>query len=185
MGASEVSRGCVAFGYALPRTPVAAASVDIGHVAVTVSLRLDGEIQVTAPAEPADDVRTRSLAALRDVATGVMVGGIGSSAPRISTGAGHSFTQNGRMFRPPNIVAFTGICDVHYTRGDSVVRGRVAYALDVSALPHREPAVPPWDGSPDARAWFVRHDHELSSVGVMVLKAVPFAPGPLVEVSRR
>ncbi|WP_054049638.1 hypothetical protein [Alloactinosynnema sp. L-07] len=185
MGGSEISRDGVGFGYVLPRTPVATATVDIGHVAVTVSLRLEGEIHVTTSAEPAAEARTRSLAALRDVATGVMVGGIGSSSPRITAGAGHAFTQNGRMFRPPNIVAFTGVCDVRYTRVDTEVWGRVGYALDVSALPHREPAVPPWDGSPDARAWFVRHDHELSAVGVMVLVAVPFAPGPLVEVSRR
>lgn len=182
VGTSEFSQA-QAFRYTLPDTPIAAASVDIGHIAVAVSLTLDGDLDVTtttAVDAAVTEVRTRSLAVLRDVATGVMVGGIGSTTPRVTAGAGHVFTQAGRTFRPPNRVAFTGRCAVGYVRGDVRVSGEVGYALEVSARPNHADGSS-WDGSPDARTWFVRHDHELSAVGVMVLVAVPFAPGPLVS----
>jgi hypothetical protein len=182
VGTSEFSQA-QAFRYTLPDTPIAAASVDIGHVAVAVSLTLRGDLDVTTATTSeasVSEVRTRSLAVVRDVATGVMVGGIGSTTARVTSGAGHVFTQVRRTFRPPNRVAFTGKCAVGYIRGDVRVSGEVGYALEVSALPHHEDTQP-WDGSPDARTWFARHDHELSAVGVMVLVAVPFAPGPLVS----
>ncbi|SDH80343.1 hypothetical protein SAMN05192558_105125 [Actinokineospora alba] len=182
VGTSEFSQA-QAFRYTLPDTPIAAAAVDIGHVAVAVSLTLRGDLDVTTTTLPdasVSQVRTRSLAVVRDVATGVMVGGIGSTTARVTSGAGHVFTQAGRTFRPPNRMAFTGKCAVGYMRGEVRVSGEVGYALEVSALPHHEDT-PPWDGSPDARTWFARHDHELSAVGMMVLVAVPFAPGPLVS----
>ncbi|GLZ39447.1 hypothetical protein [Actinokineospora sp. NBRC 105648] len=175
-----VGDGSQSFRYRLADVPVAGATVDIGHVAVTVALRLDGELVVRATAAAADG-RVRALAAVREVAAGVMVGGIGSAEARIAAGADHRFAQRGRVFHAPDTVAFTGDCEIGFTRGDVRVTGRARYRLDVSALPHREPERAPWDGSPDARAWFTRHDHELSAIGVLVLVAVPFTPGALLH----
>jgi hypothetical protein len=181
---SQAEAALAAFSYTLSGATVASASVDIGHVAVTVTLAFRGPLSITAVTSdtPLPRVRARTLAALREMAAGVMVGGVGSTVPRITTGTGHVFTQTGRSFRPPNAVLFSGTCEVGFVRGEVRVSGSVGYALDVSALPHHEAEPPPWDGSPDARAWFVRHEHELSSIGVIVLAAVPFDPAPLVSI---
>jgi hypothetical protein len=174
-----------ALRYALPTTPVATASVDIGHVGVQFELFLTGELAVDVEPlrHPADDraVRACTLKALRAMAKGLMVSGIGSYSPTISSGAGHTFTQVGYRFQAPNTMTFGGTCEIGFSQhcecGTVVVGGEVRYSLDVTAMPS--------DGRPvevteQARAWFLRHEQELASIGVVVLVAVPIAPGQLV-----
>lgn len=174
------------FRYALPTTPVATASVDIGHVGVQFELFLAGELAISAVAhrDPVEDraVRACTLKALRAMAKGLMVSGIGSYSPTIGSSAGHTFTQIGYRFQAPNTMTFGGSCAITFTQhcdcGTVTVFGEVRYSLDVTAMPSDGR---PLEVSDQARAWFLRHEEELASIGVVVLVAVPIAPGQLVS----
>jgi len=159
----------VPFRYELPLVPVAGAAVEIGHVAVTVELRLTGDLDVLV-AGPAD--RTRALAALRTVAKGLMVRGLGSPAPGVSATAGHGFTQRHHDFRAPDTVTFTGDCVIGYTRQTVTVRGTTTYTLTVTATSDQAT-----DDS--THTWFLRHEKELASIGIVLLVAAPVTPGRL------
>jgi hypothetical protein len=177
-----------ALRYTLPTTPVATAAVDIGHVGVQFELFLGGELAISAtPRRPVPDaraVRACTLKALRAMAKGLMVSGIGSYSPTVASASGHVFNQVGYRFQPPNTMTFVGSCSINFAqRCDCAtvsVTGDVRYSLDVTAMPS--------DGRPlevteptQARAWFLRHEEELASIGVVVLVAVPIAPGQLVS----
>lgn len=166
------------FRYTLPATPVASAAVEIGHVAVTVTLRLTGDLDVSATPGPGD--RTRALTALRTVAKGLMIRGLGSPTPSVSAIAGHLFTQRHHDFRAPNTVTFAGDCDIGFTvDGDGLpvsVTGTSAYALAVTALPTGDHA--PVDDDTE-HGWFLRHEKELASIGMVLLVAAPITPGGL------
>lgn len=164
----------IVFRYELPPTPVAAATVEIGHVAVTVDLRLTGDLDVLTAAGPDD--RTRALAALRTVAKGLMIRGLGSPAPSVSATAGHVFTQRHHEFRAPNTVTFVGDCTIGFTREAVTVRGTATYALAVTALPTSDHAPADED---TAHGWFLRHEKELASIGMVLLVAAPITPGRL------
>lgn len=167
----------VAFRYALPPGPVASAAVEIGHVAVTIELRLAGDLDVLVDEGPDD--RTRALTALRTVAKGLMVRGLGSPAPSVSAAAGHEFIQRHHEFRAPNTVTFAGDCVIGYTGADVAVRGAAAYALAVTALPVDGRVLP----DDDEGGWFLRHEKELASIGIVLLVAAPIAPKRLVPPS--
>jgi hypothetical protein len=171
------------FRYVFPDTPVASASVDIGHVAVGFELFLRGELTVSARVRrsPVDHraVRACTLKALRAMAKGLMVSGIGSYAPTIKA-SGLGFVQSGYRFRAPSTMAFTGACTINVTQrcdcGTVGVIGAVEYGLELTATPagraiDTEPA--------QEGTWFLRHEQELASIGVVVLVAVPIAPGQL------
>lgn len=158
----------VPFRYALPVTPVAGAAVKIGHVTVTVELRLTGDLDVLATA-PAD--RPRALTALRTVAKGLMIRGLGSPAPSVSATAGHVFTQRHHDFRAPDTVTFTGDCAIGFTQQTVTVRGEATYALTVTAASDHT--------TDDDRTWFLRHEKELASIGMVLLVAAPITPGGL------
>lgn len=159
----------VPFRYALPPTPVAGAAVEIGHVAVTVELRLTGDLDVLTTA-PAD--RTRALAALRTVAKGLMIRGLGSPAPSVSATAGHRFTQRHHDFRTPDTVTFAGDCVIGFTHQAVTVQGTTTYALTVTAASDHTT-------DDNARTWFLRHEKELASIGMVLLVAAPITPGGL------
>jgi hypothetical protein len=163
----------VLFRYALPPTPVAGATAQIGHVAVTVELRLSGELEVLTA--PGPDDRPRALAAVRSVAKGLMIRGLGSPAPSVTAAAGHAFAQRHHDFRAPNAVTFVGDCAIGFTWQTVSVRGAATYALAVTALP-ADDRVPVDD---DARTWFLRHEKELASIGMVLLVAAPITPGRL------
>jgi hypothetical protein len=173
-----------AFRYALPATPVAAANVDIGHVGVQVELFLAGELDVitTARRPPVDAAAFRActLKALRAMAKGLMVTGLGSYTPTITSGARHVFTQTGHQFRAPNTMAFAGACTISFAQrcecGTVSVAGDVRYSLDVTAMPLNGQLADP----PGASGWFVRYEEELASIGMVVLVGVPIPPGQLV-----
>jgi hypothetical protein len=162
----------VAFRYALPPTPLASADVEIGYVAVTIELRLSGDLDVlTATAD-----RTRALTAVRCVAKGLMIRGLGSPAPSVSASAGHRFTQSHHDFRAPNTVTFAGDCAIDFTHRAVAVRGAAAYALTVTAMPTADHA--PTDDDTES-GWFLRHEKELASIGMVLLVAAPVTPGRL------
>ena len=181
--------GLRAFRYPLPSTPVATASVDIGHVGVRFELFLHGELDISVERrQNADDraLRTCTLKALRAMAKGLMVSGAGSYSPTISSAAAHEFSQVGYRFAEPNTMTFSGSCAINFGQqcdcGTVIVAGDARYSLDVTALPADGRAVEPV-GSGQAGAWFVRHEQELASIGVVVLVAVPIAPWQLLAAS--
>jgi hypothetical protein len=176
MSAAAETGDHVAFRYALPPTPVAGAAVEIGHVAVTVELRMAGDLEVLADTGPDD--RTRALTALRTVAKGLMIRGLGSPAPSVSATAGHEFVQRHHDFRAPNTVTFTGDCAIGYTRQGVAVHGTATYALAVTALPAGD-RTPVADDT--ERGWFLRHEKELASIGMVLLVAAPITPGRLTS----
>lgn len=161
----------VAFRYALPPTPLASAAVEIGHVAVTLELRLAGDLDVLGSAD-----RPHALAALRTVAKGLMIRGLGSPAPGVSASAGHRFTQSHHDFHAPNSVTFAGDCAIDFTHDGATIRGAATYALAVTALPTGDRA--PADDD-TAQGWFLRHEKELASIGIVLLVAAPVTPGRL------
>jgi hypothetical protein len=164
------------FRYMLPSTLVATAAVDIGHVGVKIELLGDGELAVTAdrrhPTADTRTVRACTLTALRSMAKGLMVTGLGTYAPAITSGAGHRFIQTGHQFRAPSTRTFAGACSI-------TVAGEVRYSLNVTATALnsrvQDVAEPAHGGG-----WFARHDEEIASIGAVVLVAVPIAPGQLV-----
>jgi hypothetical protein len=179
--------GQPSFRYALPATPVATASADIDHVSIKVELRLFGELEIVAntlrPPSDARAARACTLKALRAMAKGLMVSGISSYAPSIASSAGHRFVQSGYQFRAPDTMAFAGACEIGFGQqcecGTVHVAGDARYSLDVAATPAggrgHDSA-----GPAAAGAWFLRHEQELASIGMVVLVAVPIAPGRLV-----
>jgi len=172
----------------MPTTPVATAAVDIGHVGVRFELFLSGDLAISLkPVRPvADDraLRACTLKALRAMAKGLMVSGVGSYSPTISSPAAE-FNQVGYRFQAPNTMTFTGGCSVTFGQrcecGDVGVTGEVRYSLDVTAMPSDGRQIEAAE-STQARAWFRRHEEELASIGVVVLVAVPIPPGQLVSV---
>jgi hypothetical protein len=168
----------VSFRYTLPTAPVAGAAVEISHVAVGIELVLSGELDVVAVAEDRDAPRAGALTALRAMAKGLMIRGLGSPTPSISATAGHRFTQRRHDFRAPNTITFAGDCVVDFTqRGKGItvaVTGDVGYSLAVTAAGARTAA------TDTSRSWFQHHEKELASIGMVVLVAVPIAPAHLV-----
>ncbi len=177
------------FRYALPATPVARAAVDIGQLGIQIDLVLSGDLDVTgtgsgdesAGESPVADVRACAVKALRGMASGVMVRGLGSPSPAITSTAGHVFTQLRHDFPAATTVAFAGRCEIDFNRrcecAEVGVRGTTDYSLEVTVLASSgKPVAVPENG----RNWFVRHDRELASIGMVVLVAVPIAPARLV-----
>ncbi|MGX7829350.1 hypothetical protein ACTG9Q_30110 [Actinokineospora sp. 24-640] len=161
----------VGFRYRLPSAPVARTSVDIGQIEVRVALTLLGDVDVRGAG------RQPCLTAVRELGAGVMVGGIGGTRPRITAGAGHRFTQTARSFRVPDTAVTAGECVVDFAHAAVSVTGTLRYRLTVSARPRLDVGIPAWDG---ARAWLLRHDQELSAIGMVVLAAVPIPPDRLI-----
>jgi hypothetical protein len=175
------------FRYAFPETPVATASADIGHVGVRVEVFLAGELDIaaTTPHSPGETGRLRActLKALRAMTSGLMVTGLGSYSPAIKSSAGLRFNQTAHQFRAPNTMAFAGDCSIDFARrcdvGTVLVGGDVRYSLEVTAGPVNGQLDGAGPGKPNA--WFVRHEQELASIGMVVLVGVPVAPSRLVR----
>ncbi len=157
------------FRYVLPVRPVASATVHIGRVGIRIGLALRGSLevvgQVIGPGGDAGALRACAMRAVADTASGVMVRGLGTAAPSITSSAGHVFTQLCHGFPAAGAVAFAGRCTVDFGRRRDAaavtVRGSADYALEVTT-----------DGDAARGA--------LASIGVVVLVAVPIAPGRLV-----
>ncbi|GAB3459426.1 hypothetical protein [Actinophytocola sediminis] len=176
------------FRYALPSMPVARAAVDIGHLGIRIDLVLTGNLDLvgTGDLSTMDNVRACALKAVRGLASGVMVRGLGSASPAITSTAGHVFTQLRHDFPAATTVAFAGRCEIDFDRRCDLtlvsVRGTTDYSLAVTAL---ATSGRPVAAQANGRNWFVRHDRELASIGMVVLVAVPIAPAGLVAAEGR
>jgi hypothetical protein len=149
----------MSFRYTLPDAPIAAASADIGRVAVDLALTLDGHVQVKCPSpDEAQPVLDR-------ISEGVFVSGLGTEAPSVTSTARHRFTQAGITFLGPSTMVFTGGSVIDFAQDGVEVTGDVEYRLAVTVAPHnREP-----EAHSDAAAWFSRNGGTLASIGAIVL----------------
>jgi hypothetical protein len=153
------------FRYVLPAKPVASATVHIGHVGIRIALVLSGSLDVVGHGADEDSLRACAMQAARDLASGVMVRGLGTAAPCITSPARHVFTQLRRDLPAAGPLAFAGRCEIDFgCRRDgaaATMRGTAAYSLEVATT------------GETARG-------ELASIGMVVLVAVPIAPARLV-----
>lgn len=179
------------YRYTLPPLPVASASVDIGYVGVTLALTLGGDLDIVdgaadalidgVPVDPSVS-RARVLLVLREMTRGLMVTALSSYEPRITSPSGLRFEQTRRVVGDTDTMSFTGDCLLGSAyqggNGDVQVFGECGYRLDVTVAAYdgRELG----DGS-----WFERHDQELAAIGVVILRATPVSPGPLVAVDAK
>jgi hypothetical protein len=149
----------MSFRYTLPDSPIAAASADIGHVAVDLALTLSGHVQVTGPSQ--DEAQP----VLDRISEGVFVSGLGTEAPSVTCPAKHRFTQDGTTFLGPSTMVFTGGSVIDFAQDGVAVTGKVVYRLAVTVAPHnRDP-----EQHADAAAWFSRNGGTLASIGAIVL----------------
>jgi hypothetical protein len=149
----------MSFRFTLPDSPIAAASADIGHVAVSLALTLAGDVQVVSPS-PAE-----ARPVLDRISEGVFVSGLGTECPSVTSTARHQFTQAGVTFVGPSTMVFTGGSVIDYAQDGVEITGDVSYQLAVTVAPHnREPEV-----HPDASAWFSGNGGTLASIGAIVL----------------
>lgn len=166
-------QSATAFRYMVPESPVAGTTVDIGHVAITIELYLTGELDVSTRGEPTAN-RSCALKALRSMARGLMVRGLGSHNPNIGSSEGTTFRQRKHDFGAQNEITFAGDCAIGYDRRcgttDVTVTGTLDYTLAVTAT-HTGTTRP------------ARHDGQLASIGMVVLVAAPIAPAGLVPVA--
>jgi hypothetical protein len=161
----------MSFRFTLPDSPIAAASADIGHIAVDLALTLRGHVDVTTAApDTAGPVVAR-------ISEGVFVSGLGTEAPSVTCTARHRFTQAGATFQGPSTMVFTGGSAIDFAQDGVEVVGDVQYELAVTVAPHnREPEV-----HPDAAAWFSRNGGTLASIGAIVLIGRSLDAVPVVD----
>jgi hypothetical protein len=149
----------MSFRFTLPDSPIAAASADIGHVAVSLALSLRGHVEVESPST--DEARP----VLDRISEGVFVSGLGTEVPSVTCTARHLFTQDGATFVGPSTMVFSGDGIIDFAQDSVEITGDVEYQLAVTVAPHnREPEI-----HPDASAWFSRNGGTLASIGAIVL----------------
>nr|WP_157528011.1 hypothetical protein [Kibdelosporangium sp. MJ126-NF4]CEL17015.1 hypothetical protein [Kibdelosporangium sp. MJ126-NF4]CTQ91755.1 hypothetical protein [Kibdelosporangium sp. MJ126-NF4] len=151
--------------YTLPDTPIAAATADIGHVAVELELTLTGQVTVDGPFSSAD------LATLNRISEGVVVSRLDTESPSVTCPAGHHFTQRGTTFLHPVTMVFHGSSVIDFGYEQAVVTGEVDYRLAVKVSPHNREPEPHVD--PDQ--WYSRNGGTLASIGAIVLISRSFS----------
>jgi hypothetical protein len=149
----------MSFRYTLPDSPIAAATADIGRVAVDLALTLSGHVEVASPSHA--DARS----ALDRISEGVFVSGLGTEMPSVTCTAKHTFTQAGATFVGPSTMVFNGGSMIDFGQEGVKVTGQVEYRLAVTVAPHNREVEP----QPDAAAWFSRNGGTLASIGAIVL----------------
>jgi hypothetical protein len=149
----------MSFRFTLPDSPIAAASADIGHVAVDLALTLNGHVEVTSPS------RADAHPVLDRISEGVFVSGLGTDEPSVSSTAKHLFTQDGTKFVGPSTMVFSGGSVIDFEQDGVAVLGDVEYQLAVTVAPHNREA----EVHPDAAAWFSRNGGTLAAIGAIVL----------------
>jgi hypothetical protein len=149
----------MSFRFTLPDSPIAAASADIGHVAVDLALTMNGHVQVVSPS------KAEAHPVLDRISEGVFVSGLGTDVPSVTSTARHRFTQDGTKFVGPSTMVFSGGSVIDFEEDGVSVMGDVEYQLAVTVAPHnREP-----EAHPDAAAWFSRNGGTLAAIGAIVL----------------
>jgi hypothetical protein len=157
----------MSFRFTLPDSPIAAASADIGHVAVDLALTLAGDVRVvSASLESARPVLDR-------ISEGVFVSGLGTGAPSVTSTAQHRFTQDGTTFQGPSTMVFTGDSVIDFAQDGVEITGEVGYSLAVTVAPHNREPEPHQDGE----AWFTQNGGTLASIGAIVLVGRSLVPG--------
>ncbi|MBP2324139.1 hypothetical protein JOF56_004524 [Kibdelosporangium banguiense] len=149
----------MSFRYTLPDSPIAAATADIGHVAVDLALTLSGHVQVTS----ASQAEARPV--LDRISEGMFISGLGTEAPSVTCPAKHRFTQAGTTFVGPSTMVFSGASLIDFGEDGVAVTGDVEYRLAVTVAPHNREAEP----QADAAQWFSRNGGTLASIGAIVL----------------
>jgi hypothetical protein len=149
----------MSFRFPLPDAPIAAASADIGHVAVALALTLAGDVQVVSSS--LEDARP----VLDRISEGVFVSGLDTGAPNVTSTARHRFTQAGTKFVAPSTMVFTGGSVIDYAQDGVEITGEVGYSLAVTVEPHNRAPEDHADGD----AWFTRNGGTLASIGAIVL----------------
>src|SRR5882724_13648107 len=128
----------MSFRFTLPDSPIAAASADIGHVAVSLALSLRGHVDVVSPSP--DEARP----VLDRISEGVFVSGLDTEAPSVTCTARHRFTQDGTTFVGPSTMVFSGDGVIDFAQDSVEVTGDVEYRLAVTVAPHnRDPEIHP------------------------------------------
>ncbi|MEU9690472.1 hypothetical protein [Amycolatopsis japonica] len=155
-----------AFRYRPPVSPVAAATLEIGKVAVTVRLSFDGALY--ACRRPPGVVERMEAEALDLLSKGLFVSGIDTPVATVTGAAGHRFVQRSAEFEPPDGRLYRGMCGVGATRNGLTLTGILGYRLEVRAEWARRAGDCGPPGS--AAEWCELFGGELASIGGVVLR---------------
>lgn len=147
------------FRYTLPGCPIAAATADIGQVAVDLALTLNGHVEVASAS--LDEARP----VLDRISESVFVSGLGTEAPSVTAAAKHRFTQARATFVGPSTMVFSGAGLIDFGQDGVDVTGDVEYELAVTVTPQNRELEP----QADAAQWFSRNGGTLASIGAIVL----------------
>ncbi|WP_143231380.1 hypothetical protein [Actinosynnema sp. ALI-1.44] len=146
--------------YTLPDTPIAAATADIGHVAVDLALTLSGNVVVTSTDQAAAEPEV-----LDRISEGMFISGLGTDAPSITCPASHRFVQRGTTYAEPATMIFHGDGMIDFAHDGATATGTFAYRLAVTVTPHNgEPA-----HVSSSEQWFTYNGGTLASIGAIVL----------------
>lgn len=149
----------MSFRYTLPDSPIAAATADIGHVAVDLALSMSGDVQVVSVSQA--EVRP----VVDRISEGMFISGLGTEAPSVTCPARHRFTQARTTFVGPSTMVFSGASLIDFGQDGVDVIGEVEYHLAVTVAPHNHAAEP----QANAAQWFSRNGGTLASIGAIVL----------------
>ncbi|MEV6911825.1 hypothetical protein [Amycolatopsis sp. NPDC051071] len=163
-----------AFRYRLTAEPVAAATAEIGKVAIAVRLFFDGDLY-TCRRPPGARERVEAEA-LDLLSKGLFVSGIDLPVATVTGAAGHRFVQENAVFEPPDRWVYRGTCGVGANRDGLSLTGMLGYRLEVRAKWNRRA---PECGPPATEAeWCEVFGGQLASIGGMVLRrASLLSPG--------
>ncbi|MFI9452933.1 hypothetical protein [Amycolatopsis sp. NPDC052450] len=155
-----------AFRYRPPVSPVAAATLEIGKVAISVRLSFDGALY--ACRKPAGVVERMEAEALDLLSKGLFVSGIDTPVATVTGAAGHRFIQESEVFQPPDSRLYRGLCGVGASRNGLTLTGMIGYRLEVRA----GWATRAGDCGPPATAaeWAELFGGQLASIGGVVLR---------------
>ncbi|MFE6616848.1 hypothetical protein [Amycolatopsis sp. NPDC057786] len=155
-----------AFRYHPPVSPVAAATLEIGKVTVTVGLSFDGALY--ACRRPPGVVERMEAEALDLLSKGLFVSGIDTPVATVTGAAGHRFVQQSAEFRPPDARLYRGMCGVGASRNGLTLTGILGYRLEVRAGWAKRAGE---CGPPETAAeWGELFGGQLSSIGGVVLR---------------
>jgi hypothetical protein len=163
-----------AFRYRPPVNPVAAATVEIGKVAVSVRLSFDGDLY--ACRRPPGVVERVEAEALDLLSKGLFVSGIDTQVATVTGVAGHRFVQETAAFQPTDRWVYRGTCGVGASRNGLTLTGMLGYRLEVRAGWARRAG----ECGPPATAaeWCEFFGAQLASIGGVVLRrASVLSPG--------
>ncbi|EME57565.1 hypothetical protein [Amycolatopsis decaplanina] len=145
---------------------MAAATLEIGKVAVTVRLSFDGALYGCR--RPPGVVERMEAEALDLLSKGLFVSGIDTPVATVTGAAGHRFVQERAVFQPPDSRLYQGLCGVGASRNGLTLTGILGYRLEVRAGWARRAGE---RGPPETAAeWCELFGGQLASIGGVVLR---------------